>query len=136
MVNNPTQVSIPMRLFAMVLLSKAVLFVDKILKTEKVLSLLMLLHFLLVYKLLEESWVKLFQKDHTSQPKNHKCSQLIKIINKQSQFKSLKVKDHLQKIITCWADSILLVSQLLQEVLLKSRSLLKSIKTQFYQFKL
>ena len=55
MVKNPTQVSIPMRLFAMVLLSKVVLFVDKILKTEKVLSLLMLLHFLLVYKLLEES---------------------------------------------------------------------------------
>lgn len=50
MVKNPTQVSILMRLFAMVLLFKVVSFADKTLKMEE-LSLLMLPHFLLVLKL-------------------------------------------------------------------------------------
>jgi predicted permease len=50
MVKNPTQVSILMRLFAMVLPFKVVSFADKTLKMEE-LSSLMLPHFLLVLKL-------------------------------------------------------------------------------------
>lgn len=93
MVKNPTQVSILMRLFAMVLPFKVVSFADKTLKMEE-LSSLMLPHFLLVLKLSVVLWAKSFQKVHTFQPRNLKSSQLIKIIKKQSQFKFSKVKDH------------------------------------------
>lgn len=90
---NPTLVSTLMRLLPTVLPSREVSFVVKKAKKLKDWSLLMPLLFLLVLKLLEVSCPSLFQRALSSQPKKAKSSQLTKITNKLSQFKSLKVKD-------------------------------------------
>lgn len=99
MEKNQTQVSILMRLFAMVLPFKVVSSADKTLEMEELLLLMLLLSHL-VFKLSAVSWARLFQKVHTSQLRNHKFSQPIKIIKKLSQFKYLKVRDPWQKITT------------------------------------
>lgn len=133
-VKNLTPVLILMRPSATVQLSKEVLSVVRTLKMEESL-LLMLLHSLWVLKLLVVLWAKLFQKDLTSQPRNHKSSQPIKTIKKLSQFKSLRVKDHSLKITICWEDSIWLVFLQPQEVPLKLKLPSKSIKTQSFPSK-
>jgi hypothetical protein len=94
MVKSQIQVLTLMRLSLTEPLFKEVSCVVKKMKLLKILSLLTLPHYHWVLKLLEEFSQKLFQKDLSSQLKNHKHSQLIKTINKLLQFKSLKEKDH------------------------------------------
>jgi hypothetical protein len=89
-----------------------------------------------VLKLLVEFSPKSYQKDLSSQPKNHKLSQLIKTTNKPSQFKSLKEKDHLPKTTINWESLIYQESHQLQEEAHKLRLLLKLTLTESYKFKL
>jgi len=74
-VKNQIEVLTLMKLLLMVLLSKVVFFVVKLILIS---SLLIPLHWVLVLKLLVVSWLQLFQNKLLSQPKKVKLSQPIK----------------------------------------------------------
>lgn len=93
MEKNPTLVSTPMRLLPTELPFKEVSYVEKKVKKLKVWSSLMPPHFHQVLKLSEESCQSSFPNHLSSQPRNLRSSQPIKITNKQSLSKSSKEKD-------------------------------------------
>ena len=90
-VKNQIEVLTLMKLLLMVLPSKVVFFVVKLILIS---SLLIPLHWVLVLKLLVVSWLQLSQNKLLSQPKKVKLSQLIKITKNKSLFLFMKVKDH------------------------------------------
>jgi len=79
-----TDLSILMKLLLMVLLYKLLLFLVLEVKKSKIFYFLMLFHFLLVLKLLEESWQLLLKEIPVFLLKNNKSSQLTKITNQVS----------------------------------------------------
>jgi len=113
-----------MKLLLTVLLSKELLFLDKVVKKFKIFFYLMLSHFHLVLKPLVVSWPNLSKEIQLSQPKNNKFSQLTLTTNLVSWSKSMKEKDNSQKITTCSVNSILMVFHQLQEELHKLKLLL------------
>jgi hypothetical protein len=90
-VKNQIEVLTLMKLLLMVLPSKVVFFVVKLILIS---SLLIPLHWVLVLKLLVVLWPQLYQNKLLSQPKKVKLSQLIKTTKNKLLFLYLKVKDH------------------------------------------
>lgn len=86
-----------------------------------------------VSKLSEESWLKLFPKDLSSPPRNHRLSPLIKTTNPLWLFQCMKEKDPWSRTTTCWVNSISPESHPLKEEFLKSKSLSKWMQTVFFK---
>ena len=101
-----TNQSTQMKQSLMELLFKLPFLLDKVTKKLKSFYFLMLPHFLLELKQLEESWLTSLTETQPFQLKRIKSSLLIKITNQESRFKYLKEKERWLKIITCLVNLI------------------------------
>lgn len=101
-----TNQSTQMKQSLMELLFKLPFLLDKVTKKLKSFYFLMLPHFLLELKQLEESWLTSLTETQLFQLKRIKSSLLIKITNQESRSKYLKEKERWLKIITCLVNLI------------------------------
>ena len=124
-----TNQSTQMKLLLMEPLFKLLFLLDKEMKKLKNFCFLMLHHFLLELKQLEESWQTSLTEIPQSQLKRIKSSQLIKITNQESRFKYLKEREKWQKITTCLVNSTWTEFHQLQEEFHKSKLLLTLMPT-------